>query len=93
MTISLKKIFLFILAIIIFVASWYFFSLKIAIVGLVVYAIVLAFAHKKRKRPSTYQKHTNKRAGEIYDKEQNGKRGKKNKKYKKKQNPNKNQKE
>lgn len=50
---------------------------------------ILAFAHNKRKRPSTKQKHTDRRAGEVYDIEQNEKRGEKNKKYKKAPNPNK----
>jgi hypothetical protein len=57
-----------------------------ALVGLI---LVLAFVHRTKKRKSTYDKHTKRRAGETYDAAQNEKRGDKNKKYKPKPNPNK----
>ncbi len=50
---------------------------------------ILAFAHRKGKRPSSKQRHTDRRAGELYDEVQNEKKGDQNKKYKKKANPNK----
>lgn len=57
-----------------------------AIIGSI---FLLAFAHRTKKRKSTYDKHTKRRAGEVYDLKQQEKRGDKNKKYKKKPNPNK----
>ncbi len=89
MSISIKNVSLFILSIIVFIASWYYFSFIFATIALVGTIIILTFAHK-RKRPSTYNKHTKKRSGEVYDENQNEKRGSKNKKYKKKKDPNKN---
>ncbi len=53
--------------------------------------VVLAFAvrHRKNKSKARWQKHSNRRAGKIYNETQNKKKGKKNKKYKKTPNPNK----
>ena len=58
-------------------------------VGLGVGFIMAYREHQKNKRQSNKQKHTKKRSGQVYDKEQNEKRGNKNTKYKKKSNPNK----
>ncbi len=43
--------------------------------------------HRKNKRKSTYNKHTRRKPGELYD--LNKKQGEKNTKYKKRSNPNK----
>ena len=48
-----------------------------------------AAEHLKNKRPSTKDKHTRTRSGNVYDKSQNSKRGAKNKKFKPRANPNK----
>ena len=66
-----------------------FYSPKIGLASALALGFILAFAHRKGKRPSTKQKHTERRAGEIYDEVQNEKKGEKNKKYKKDANPNK----
>ena len=89
MTISLKNVFLFILAIVIFAISWHYFSLIAGVVSLISYSFVLAFVAIHRKNKRNWQRHTDRRSGEIYDVEQNKKRGKKNKKYKKTKNSNK----
>jgi hypothetical protein len=44
--------------------------------------------HTKGKRKSTKQKHTKRRPGKVYDKNQNAKRGAKNKKHQNQPNPN-----
>jgi len=71
----------------------YFISGNFYISTIPLLVVVLLFAHRKGKRPSTKQKHTARRSGEVYDNEQNEKRGEKNKKYKKPENPNKKRKE
>jgi len=43
----------------------------------------------KNKNKANWQKHSDKRAGELYDINQNMNKGDKNKKYKKEKNPNK----
>lgn len=70
----------------------FYYSISIGI-GVSLAVIVLAFAHRKGARKSTKEKHTDRRAGEQYDLNQNEKRGKRNKKYKKPPNPNKKKKE
>ncbi len=40
--------------------------------------IIIAFAHRTKKRKSTYDKHTKRRVGEVYDLNQQEKRGDKN---------------
>jgi len=57
--------------------------------GLCVGFILAYREHQKNKRQSNKQKHTKKRSGQVYDKDQNEKRGNKNKKFKKNPNPNK----
>ena len=66
-----------------------FLPLKTILAVFLGLAVLLAFAHRTKKRKSTYDKHTKPRPGEIYDVAQNEKRGKENKKFKKKPNPNK----
>lgn len=63
----------------------------LVIIGIISIGIgIYLFTHRRGKRPSTKQKHTAKRSGEVYDKAQNQKRGGgKNRKYKKPDNPNK----
>jgi hypothetical protein len=68
----------------------YFISMPYSIGTSIGLGLIFLFAHRNRKRPSTKQKHTAKRAGTIYNKVQNEKQGNKNKKYKKPDNPNKN---
>jgi membrane protein implicated in regulation of membrane protease activity len=81
----------YILALLIGIGLWVllFLPSRVLLAASIALIVVLAFAHRTKKRKSTYDKHTKKRAGEIYDLTQNEKRGTKNKKYKRKPNPNK----
>ena len=93
MILSLLRIFvyIFILTGLVFVFISNFEILGVIGLGL---SFILAYKeHQKNKRQTNKQKHTKRRSGQIYDKDQNGKRGKKNKKYKKKSNPNKKKKD
>jgi len=53
----------------------FYYSVPIGI-GISLATIILAFAHRKGARKSTKQKHTERRAGELYDLDQNKRRKK-----------------
>ena len=71
--------------------SLFIISVPFGISGIIVGALIIAFAvrHRKNKSKARWQRHSEKRAGETYDEAQNQKKGDKNKKYQKPANPNK----
>lgn len=93
MTLSLQRVFTYLFVLtglaFVFIPNFEIFGA----VGLGVGFLLAYREHQKNKRKSNQQKHTKKRSGQVYDKDQNNKLGNKNKKYKKKPNPNKKKKD
>ena len=74
MTISLRFLFKILIISIISIISFIIFDNLLISVTISLLSVLL-FAHRNKKRPSTKQKHTATRSGEVYDVKQNEKRG------------------